>query len=302
MNDPVATCAVGWARKVEPMAKNKAHKATTRAIAKGRYREKRAYLADHVFMSAPGGKKEPDDLLPKKEWGQFMHLPTDVLLRTTDYLGSMVDDMLTQEHAWVTAMPTDPAQCPFMFDAALDAADEFAAAPFIAAHGWYRQATAALRNALEVMSHAARYAVQNDQGGHQSWRDGHAEPRFGNSLDLLHKDPAVAAHEASLTGATLFGPKPDGVLRALYAEVCKYAHSQPGYTNGDIWQSNGPVFVDRAFTRFWLDYCDTLLACYVLFKIGHPSLTLPKCVKSIPAVAGTPWHGVAEEAIRQYFP
>ena len=45
MNDPVATCAVGWAREVEPMAKNKAQKATTRAIAKGRYREKRVVYA-----------------------------------------------------------------------------------------------------------------------------------------------------------------------------------------------------------------------------------------------------------------
>jgi len=126
-----------------------------RPIAEGAYRERRAYLADHVFLGVPGGGRPPDDLLGPEEWDSFMHLPTDVLLRTTDYMGRMIDDMCTQAYAWLTAMPSDPATAPFMFDACLDTHDEFKAAPFIAAHGWYRQATAGLRNALEVMAHAS---------------------------------------------------------------------------------------------------------------------------------------------------
>jgi hypothetical protein len=114
-----------------------------------------------------------------------MHLPTDVVLRTTDYLGSMLDDMISQRSAWTNAMPNDPAAAPFMFDAALDAGDEFQAAPFIAAHGYYRQTTAGLRNALEIMAHAARYAVRNDQAGYLAWRAASAEPTFGNAVDLL---------------------------------------------------------------------------------------------------------------------
>jgi hypothetical protein len=70
-------------------------------------------------------------------------------------------------------------------------------------------------------------------------------PKFGNSVDLIGADSAVAAIEARLAGSGLFGMHPDGVLRSLHDNVCSYAHSQPGYTNADIWQSNGPVFTPR---------------------------------------------------------
>jgi len=185
----------------------------------------------------------------------------------------------------------------------LDAHDEFKAAPFIAAHGWYRQATAALRNALEVMTHAVRYAVRNDSAGFQSWRNGSADPpRFGNSADLIGQIPAVAQIDSSLGGAGIFGTRPPGILRALYNDVCRYAHSQPGHTNADIWQSNGPVFIGRAFTQFWLDFCDVLLVCYILLKIGYPALNLPDAMDGIAGNAGQGWQGLAPAAIAAYFP
>ena len=276
-----------------------------RPISDGTYRERRAYLADHVFMNVPGAGKSPDDLLGEEEWAHFTHLATDVLLRTTDYLGSMIDDMLTQSYAWLSALPLtdDPNSAPFVFDAHLEVHDEFEAAPFIAAHGWYRQATSALRNALEVMTHAVRFGVRNDSAGFQAWRSGSVEPpKFGNSVDLIGQSSAVARIDASLGGAGIFGAKPSGVLRALYTDVCRYAHSRPGSTNADIWQSNGPVFIGRAFTQFWLDFCDVLLMCYVLLKIGYPTLDLPETAEGIAGNAGQSWHGLAPAAIAAYFP
>ena len=93
-------------------------------------------------------------------------------------------------------------------------------------------------------------------------------------------------------------------MRNLYADVCRYAHSAPGFTNAEIWSSNGPVFVGRGFTQFWLDYCDTLIVCYVLLKLGYPPLTLPKAMKGVSgqrrAVMGM---GSAPRAMAQvYFP
>lgn len=286
------------------MPRKKAAKKTARKITIGAYREGRAYLADHCFLTVPGGGKKPSkkDILGKEEWDRLMTLPTDVLLRTTDYLGPMIDDMLTQAHSWLTAMPNDPAAMPFMFEAALDTHDEFKAAPFIAAHGWYRQATAALRNSLEVMTHATRYAVKNDTKGFAGWRAGTSEPKFGNSVDIIAGAPTVAAIELTLGSTGLFGNNPNGVLRDLYQDVCRYAHSSPGFTNADVWQSNGPVFIGRGFTQFWLDYCDTLILCYILFKIGYPALTLPSSMDSVPANAGGSWHGLAQHALGAYFP
>ena len=252
-----------------------------RSISEGSYRARRAYLADHCFLEVPGGGAAPSDPLGAEQWAHLMDLPTDVLLRTTDYLGSMLDDMQTQAYTWLCSIPIEPSAAPFVFDALIDAHDEFKAAPFIAAHGLYRQATAALRNALEVMAHAVRFAVRSDQQGFDNWRNGSGDPpKLGNSVDLIGVDPTAAAIEATLSDGGLFGVRPDGVLRSLYTNVCRYAHSLPGHTNADIWKSNGPVFIPRAFTGFWLDFCDVLLACYVLFKIGYPGherehLTLP---------------------------
>jgi hypothetical protein len=275
----------------------------TRPITYGMYREKRAYLADHVFLAVPAGGQSPNDLLGKEEWERLTDLPTDVLLRTTDYLGRMVDDMLTQAYAWLLSLSVDPTTAPFAFDSHLDSHDEFRAAPFLAAHGFYRQATAALRNALEVMTHAARFAVRSDQAGYEGWRNGTSDaPRFGNSSDLIGSNAVVAQIESSLGGAGIFGIRPPGVLRSLYADVCRYAHSQPGYTNADIWQSNGPVFISRAFTQFWLDFCDILLVSYILLKIAYPALALPDAVDGIAGNAGAGWHGLAEAAVAAYFP
>jgi hypothetical protein len=273
-----------------------------RPISEGSYRERRAYLADHCFLEVPGGDTAPSDLLGPEHWAHLMDLPTDVLLRTTDYLGTMVDDMQTQAYAWLCSMPTEPSAAPFVFGALIDAHDEFQAAPFIAAHGLYRQATAALRNALEVMAHAVRSAVRSDQRGFDCWRNGSADPpKFGNSVDLIGQDSTASAIEVTLGGGSIFGTRPDGVLRSLYANVCRYAHSQPGHTNADIWQSNGPVFIPRALTRFWLDFCDVLLACYVLFKIGYPRLSLPDVVHSVADNAGDAWHGLAPAAMAACF-
>jgi len=273
-----------------------------RPITEGTYRERRSYLADHVFLTVPGGAQPPTDLLGEESWASLTDLPTDVLLRATDYLGSMIDDMLIQAHAWLLALPTNPATAPFVLDAHLDAHDEFQAAPFLAAHGFYRQATAALRNALEVMTHAARFAVRNDQAGYRAWRNGSSDPKFGNSSDLIGGNAAVAKVDAALGRPGIFGAKPPGVLRELYRDVCRYAHSQPGYTNADIWQSNGPVFIGGAFTQFWLDFCDVLLATYVLLKIAYPSLTLPDVVDGIAGNAGQGWKGLAVNAVAAYFP
>jgi hypothetical protein len=94
-----------------------------RALPQDDFRRERSYLADHVFAIAPGKNQAPTDSAPQEAWEHIMHLPTDVLLRTTDFLGSMVDDIHEQGSAWIFAWPDEVAKAPFMFDAALDASD-----------------------------------------------------------------------------------------------------------------------------------------------------------------------------------
>src|SRR6185312_13847317 len=94
---------------------------------------------------------------------------------------------------------------PFMFEASLDAADGFHAAPFIAAHGWYRQATGALRTALESVAIAAGYAVRGDEEGLARWRAGAVERNFGEAIQWLHHKPSVQVKEAGLPAPAVFG-------------------------------------------------------------------------------------------------
>jgi hypothetical protein len=74
------------------------------------------------------------------------------------------------------------------------------------------------------------------------------------------------------------------------------------HDNVDNWNSNGSVFSGRAFTKFWLGYCDTLLACYALFKIDCRQLAFPDYLESIAGNAGSSWQGLAKQAIEKYAP
>lgn len=271
-----------------------------RKIKVGRFRRRRFYLADHVFAIVIKGNRADEHRNPlrKKRWRQMMDLPTDVALRTTDQMGSLIEDMQRQWWALMNAMPSDPDEWPFISDAYLDVLDEFDAAPFIAVHGYYRQATAALRGAFEVMTHACRYAVANDQSGFTSWRKNENQPpKFGNSVDIIGLKSAGKAIDERLGGQGLFC-RPDGVMRALHRDLCRYVHNTPGFSNGDIWQSNGPIFVPEAFTQFWLDYCDTSLASIALLKIAFPAAHGDRMFKAIASTAGSPWHGLAPATVK----
>jgi hypothetical protein len=270
----------------------------------GRFRAKRQHLADHCFaLLSDEPDPPPNDVVDQEAWEGIMDLPTDVLLRTTDYLGTMVNDLHDQWSAWIFAVPTEPSATAFMFEPGLDAADEFAAAPFAAMHGWYRQATAGLRNALESMAYGAAFAVRNDTAEYAGWRAGTHEPRFGNAVELLAADPTLAAVDGRLGAPGLFGRKPNGVVEETYNKFCRYAHSRAGHTNVDLWQgSNGPVFIPEAFTQFWKDYCDTVALSYVLLKIGWPQLVLPDDAQPLFAWASERWNGIGEAVEAEFFP
>lgn len=275
----------------------------TEPITEGRFREQRAYLSAAAFADPGGGRDEPTDLIGRDLWMHLADLPTDVLLQTTDHFGSAFGAMRSLADMWISAIVPNGSGLPLVFDAYLDAYDEFEAAPFIAAHGWYRQATSGLRNAVEVMTHAARFALRGDSTGYTAWRNGTAEPpKFGNSVDMIGTQPAVAAVEAMLPAGALFGLRPEGVMRALYQELCRFAHGRPGHTNADIWGSNGPVFVPEAFTQCWRDFRDTFLACTVLLKLAYPALERPGDLPEVAEHAGASWHGFAPSAIAAYFP
>lgn len=273
-----------------------------RRLAEGRFREVRAYLSDDCFFPSGTVDHTAHDLIDADVWHDAFDLPTDVLLRTTDNNGVMIDDMYSQEAAWLYAVPLDDERLwPFFHDAYTDMLNEFQAAPFIAAHGFYRQAGAALRTALEIMARAARFAVRGEESGYTVWREGASTPPpFGNCIDIIGRTPAGQQLDMQLGGSGLFGAKPGGVMRDLYASLSHFSHAQPGSTNNDIWQSNGPVYRSDAFATFWTLFCDTSLACFALFRMSFPPAKGFTALRDHAAstTPGTHWHGLAAATVR----
>jgi len=76
------------------------------------------------------------------------------------------------------------------------------------------------------------------------------------------------------TRAAIF--QPDGWLKALYEELCAYTHSRPDASDGEMWRSNGPIYVTDAVDKVFTLQVTTYAACFILAKAGKPKLDLPK--------------------------
>jgi hypothetical protein len=211
-------------------------------------RRLRARLAPHVFAVPGTGEYPPIDLIDAEACDSLIALPTHVLLRSTEFQGRCFSTSQRVWAAWIHASPASQTVAPFVFDAAIDAGDEFKAGPFLSSHGDYRQATACLRNALELLVHASALAIAADRESLARWRRDDLELRFRRTADALaakrirELDPEVGS------AGPVFGQS--GWVRALYRWLCGSVHSRAGRTNTDIWRSNGPIWIPNAREQF----------------------------------------------------
>jgi hypothetical protein len=106
-------------------------------LADGQFRERRGYLSPAAFADPGDGDHTPTNLIEPQVWMDLMDAPTDVLLQTTDHFGPTFSAMRRIAEMWIDGIVPDGAgtDLPLIYDAYLDAYDEFEAAPFIAAHG-----------------------------------------------------------------------------------------------------------------------------------------------------------------------
>lgn len=267
------------------------------------FRRGRALLAPGAF-AVPGGPDPPvDNLVSQPVWDHLIHLSDDVALRTTNWQGSTTDAIHRVSMQWLWATPIYPTGMPFAPDPAILAAEEFEALEFIALHGYYRQALGCLRNALETMTHAARYAACDRVEEFAQWRKGDAEPKFSASRATLLSSQAGSGIELAVAPGSIFGTlQSDGWLAGLYRRLCAYAHSQAGYNNADFWESNGPVYVPRAYELVLDELRQTVAACYVLLKVCWPEFELPTDLSDLlvrPALSD--WPDVATFALSRVF-
>lgn len=230
------------------------------------FRFHRDLLPDEAFALVGGERPGPTDLVEEKTWSGIMHLPDDVALTTSNHHGKQLTTLYDLWGDWVEAIGDDQDE---LHGGMLDAADCLQASTFDSLHGYYRSAVANLRSALELIAIGALGNVAPRDRDYVRWKK--------HNLGSFPFQSCVR----KLRGATLRAAPPS-VLKAggwadtLYEELCPYSHSRPDASDGEIWESNGPIYVAGAFNGVFELQLSTYAAGYVFVKLARPQVTLPK--------------------------
>ena len=215
----------------------------------------------------------PSDQISKKTWFGITTLPDDVAIRTSDHNGKVLGEVYWLWGRWIeaTGEPEDA-----LFEPMLDANDDLQNSFFNALHGYYRAGFAALRNVLELMTIGMCGSFQKSDE-YVSWRSGAKEFSFGKACDQLASGPQLATFNTRMREAgyqSLWDAKngllTGGCVRRVYRDLCNYAHSRPRFTDADLWNSNGPIYVGRVFSGLVLRLSSNSLA---LLHFGVPRQT-----------------------------
>jgi hypothetical protein len=207
----------------------------------------------------------PSDLIDRDTWQSMMSLPDDVSIRTSNEYGKSLKTLWFYWAEWNCLCgalqdgcgPSNPSPVAYV---ASDAADELQASIFCAVTGYYRVAFSCLRNAIEQMTIALQLELSGDLALFQNWLSGQEELGLGWAADLLPRETRVSALEnwwRINVSDDLFSQKKKyrpggGFVRRLFSELSEFTHGGPGFTDADMRQSNGPIFVKEAYER-WLD-------------------------------------------------
>ena len=64
-------------------------------------------------------------------------------------------------------------------------------------------------------------------------------------------------------------------LALTYQGLCNFTHSRPDSSDGALWESNGPVFNQKAVMLTFFTALSTYAICYLLVRIARPGFKLP---------------------------
>jgi|SRR2546428_1927334 len=281
----------------------------TRYLPTNDFRAVRKVLEADDFALSEGPELPPSDLIKAKMWSGIMTLPDDVAIRTSNHHGTMLKLMYELWSVWWEAIGEreDLVYVPM-----LDAGDDFYAAIFNLLHGFYRQACDSLRSALELTAIGASYQLTGRDAEFQQWRTGQLGRDFGLNLACDGIRPVASAlnletHLQTVLQDDLFrrGSRrtgdPGGWVRRLFGELSHYVHSRPGYTNGDMWKSNGPIYDRRAVTTTSSYYLQTMAGCYFMIKLARPNLELPQAALQLFTAQPIKSLQIAQEAYGYLF-
>jgi len=249
------------------------------------FRSHRRKLRPEDFaIGSDGLDSLPSDLIDKDTWDSIVSLPDDVSIRTSDHYGSVIKKYWSMWSEWICLVGAlqekaeEPDTSPIAH-VALEITDEFQASIYNALVGFYRLAFSSLRNVVEQMTIGLQLNLANDQDAFRFWLRGN-QLLFGWAADCVQHNTPVADLERHLmeaVGDNLFRPKASnqsqGFARRLYSELSNFTHGGPAFTNADMWQSNGPIFVSHAFEKWASAFIKTYALAVLETKLAEPNLT-----------------------------
>ena len=241
------------------------------------FRARRIVLTRSDFAYAPKPAPPPSDLIDKETWDSIVTLPDDVAMRTTNYHGTTIRQLHDLWGVWIECVGEKQDS---MFPVMLDAGDDFQAATYNALTGFYRLSAAALRSALELTTIGTWAQLCGKGREFRSWRSGKLPLSFGQACDgLCGSTSALRDHLRATVNASLFDQKnpqnEGGFARTIFGALSEFSHSRPGYSDGDMRKSNGPIYVGSLFKHgAWMQF-ETLGLCFVLLLIARPKQPLP---------------------------
>ncbi len=217
------------------------------------FRAVRRVLEPDDFALNSGKEQPPSDLVAQETWHGLTVLSDDVSICTSNHHGSVLKILYDLWGLGIEAVGQDHDP---LSGVILDAADEFQAATFNALHGYYRQGISCLRNALEQVTPGTYCQVEGQGAEFEQWRTGQTKIAFGHACDTLAGAASMQSlntHMQTVLHDSLFNQKAKtsrgGWARRLYTNLSDYSHTRPGFTNVDMWASNGPIYVQEAFVR-----------------------------------------------------
>lgn len=218
-------------------------------------------------------------LISEEIWDGFMTLPTDVVITTTNHQGKRIELMYELWSGWGKVSPHDISEG-IIFEAMWDIADDFDAALFNIAHGFYKQAIMSFRSALELMVFACDCELEGDVARWDDWKKGNREINFQRTCEAMNIRLSDVESAAQMEVKASVFPSDNskeerGAAWAtnLYRRLCEYSH--PRGTNAGLWSSNGPVYSTEGMRISFNSYLETYALLILLAKIARGETKMP---------------------------
>lgn len=248
----------------------------------GDFRAHRKVLEPDDFALSDGKSDQPPtDLISADAWDGIMTLPDDVAIRTTNHEGSRVSLLHELWEGWISVLPEGGV----LSEAALDVSDDLAASTFNIVHGYYKQAIATLRSALETMMLASSCELSGSMDVWLDWKLG-SELKFNDANRNLAVLPKIAKYDAdvrSRAGVGMFinptNQNEKNWVRNLYKRLCGFSHASGDKANFDLWKSNGPVYSASGMKLSYCFYLETYTAMLLLARLTRDNFPLPPAAK-----------------------